>query len=144
MKNIIFLLIVLTSCEFQEFLPQQVYSVEYVINNYDSEYLGNYLISRDLNSISRVLDFYSSSFTYEKDNKQFCKYPKDFINERKGDCEDYSVAVALSLKEIGIENVSVVLINSNHAIIKINNTYIEPQTGELYKYNFTVDYELNI
>ena len=70
---------------------------------------------------------------YTKDNINFKKQdkwltPKEF-NKWNGDCEDFAIAKFFTLKELGIENVKILIgikesINTPHAvcIVDINNT----------------------
>ena len=83
----------------------------------------------------------TAKFTYISDgSKDYWKSPKEFEADGGGDCEDFCIYFIYLLGEEA--NASMVFIDrgdSNHAIVKYEGVYIEPQCNGYYWYYDEID-----
>jgi len=75
------------------------------------------------------------NFTYCSDRNQFgqddyWQAPQTFIDNGRGDCEDYAIFCMYFLEQMGYKTELISIMErdkTGHAIITINGQYIEPQ-----------------
>lgn len=102
-----------------------------------------------INSIQDIAKYYNNNgYYYKADIGDYCKTPKEMVNDKYGDCEDYAVLFLNICKvRMNIEG-SLIVVNLNdraivsggfvnHVMVVINGRVYEPQNGsELSTYEY--------
>ena len=130
MKRILILLvsILFVSCE-----QMYVYKVQTYENCPDGFDVRTPVIS--FTSMQEMRFYMAYNLSYCSDRNQFgqddyWQAPQTFIDNGRGDCEDYAILAMYFLEQMGYKTELILLLTSDkkwHSIITINGQYFEPQ-----------------
>jgi hypothetical protein len=154
MKKIILCLVVvlLNGCAVQNLVLDTYYS-EILIEKTDLYYPEDFNVN-EINGIYDIVDWIQDrvNYDYDSDFKYIWRSSEKILSDKVGNCKDYSLLfmnlyyIKYSEKtSIAFYHTSRKIINGgevNHSIVIVDNTLIEPQTGNIvndtigYSYSF--------
>lgn len=130
MKRILILLISILFVSCEQFYVYEIETYKGVENGYDIR--TPMIVFNTMHELRFYMDY---TFTYCSDKKQFgqddyWQAPQAFIDNGRGDCEDYAIFAMYFLEQMGYKTELISVLTSNktgHSIITINGKYFEPQ-----------------